>query len=138
MFTVSSGSTTLGSKTVNLQVPADDGQVDSVHWEDIGNFTISQTDLVVHLTQTDTLALVADAVRIERTDGTPIVTPKVTGVIPRNSPLSGGIEVRIIGRNFVSGARVKFGTKEVASDSFLLKRLEQLRLLLSQVLWMLL
>jgi hypothetical protein len=118
-ISVKAGSNTLISTTVNFRTTPSDRTDAGVNWKDLGVVNVTSNPLEVRLSAIASLYVLADAVRIERIDGTPITSPTVTSTVPMNSPLSGGIPVTIYGTQFSSGTRVLFGGKESPQVTFI-------------------
>jgi len=115
---VISDDTVLASLTLNQRTTPSDRVDLGVGWQDLGVFDVTSSTIQVSLSALRSSYVMADAVRIERVGGTPIMTPTITSVSPLSSPLSGGIPVIILGTEFVSGSRVLFGTSEASQVTF--------------------
>ncbi|GEM_PF-5542767 len=109
---VSAAGADLMSGTINLRTTPIDRTDGGVGWKDLGVFTVPSGPLQVRLEAVAKTYVIADAVRIERPDGTAITVPTITTTSPMNSPLSGGIPITIRGSQFVPGTRVLFGSQE--------------------------
>jgi hypothetical protein len=94
---------------VNQQIAPGDRTDFGVKWKDVGIVEVDSNPLEIRIAGTSSFYSIADAVRIERVDGTPILTPSVASVSPSSSPLSGGIPITIKGSLFSVGTRVYFG-----------------------------
>ncbi len=71
-FTVSSGSTSLGTVDVNQEAAPGDFRDAGAYWKDLGAFTVADDTLTVQLTNAANEFVIADAIRIERVgDPTP-------------------------------------------------------------------
>jgi subtilisin family serine protease len=71
-FTVFDGATALGTTLLNQEIEPNDFGDQGTSWEDIGTFTITDTTLVVRLTDNANEVVIADAVRIARIGELPL------------------------------------------------------------------
>ncbi len=117
-FAVMQGGSVLMSGSLNFRTRPADRTDAGVAWKDLGTFDVNSSVLEVHLSATATAFSIADAVRIERTDSTPITSPTISTTVPKNSPLKGGIAVNILGTHFVAGSQVFFGSEASRNVSF--------------------
>jgi hypothetical protein len=108
--TVLQGGKVLLTTTVNMQLAPGDRTDSGVPWKDIGIFNVTANPLEIQIAATPTLYAMADAVRIERTDGTPILSPTLSSVVPASSSPSGRIPITLRGTLFSAGTRVFFGS----------------------------
>ena len=65
-YTIRSGNSILGQVDVNQEVGPNDRTADGSSWEDLGQFVVSGTSLIVELSDAANEYVIADAVRIEK------------------------------------------------------------------------